>query len=54
MLAVKPVRTPNTILPRTDILYDIGGLVHALPYGAGSYSDRTPLMHEIREDGIDL
>jgi uncharacterized protein len=38
----------------TDILYDIGGLVHALPYGAGSYSDRTPLMHKIREDGIDL
>jgi uncharacterized protein len=38
----------------TDILYDIGGLVHALPHVAGSYSDRTPLMHEIREDGIDL
>jgi predicted nucleotidyltransferase len=38
----------------TDILYDIGGLVHALPYSAGSHSDRTPLMHEIREDGIDL
>jgi uncharacterized protein len=38
----------------TDILYDIGGLVHALPYRAGSYRDRTPLMHEIREDGIDL
>jgi predicted nucleotidyltransferase len=38
----------------TDILYDTGSLVHALPHGAGSYNDRTPLMHEIREDGIDL
>jgi len=38
----------------TDILYDIGGVIHAMPYGAGTYRDRTPLMHEIRLDGIDL
>jgi len=38
----------------TNILYDDGGLVHAMPYRAGSYNERTPLMHEIRADGIDL
>ena len=38
----------------TDILYDAGKLVHARPYRAGAYRDRTPLMHEIREDGIDI
>jgi predicted nucleotidyltransferase len=38
----------------TDVLYDVGGVVHAMPYPAGSYRDRTPLMHEIRTDGIDL
>lgn len=38
----------------TDILYDVGGVVHALPYRAGAYNERTPLMHEIRTDGIDL
>jgi predicted nucleotidyltransferase len=36
------------------ILYDSGELIHAMPYGAGSYADRTPLMAEIRADGIDL
>lgn len=38
----------------TDILYDAGEFIHAMPYGAGSYNDHTPLMHEIRKDGIDL
>jgi len=38
----------------TNILYDDGGLVNAIPYRAGSYSERTPLMHEIRADGMDL
>ena len=38
----------------TDILYDSGKLIHALPYRAGSYQDRTPLMHEIRKEGVDL
>ena len=38
----------------TDILYDSGHLIHAMPYRAGTYADRTPLMHEIRQDGIDL
>jgi predicted nucleotidyltransferase len=38
----------------TDILYEAGEVVHALPYRAGAYNERTPLMHEIRTDGIDL
>jgi predicted nucleotidyltransferase len=38
----------------TDILYDSGELIHAMPHRAGSWGERTPLMHEIRTDGIDL
>jgi predicted nucleotidyltransferase len=38
----------------TDVLYDEGGVVHAMPYRAGAYNERTPLMHEIRMDGVDL
>ena len=38
----------------TDILYSEGSFIHAMPYPAGSYNERTPLMHEIRADGIDL
>jgi predicted nucleotidyltransferase len=38
----------------TDILEETGEFIHAMPYRAGSYKDRTPLMHEIRTDGIDL
>ena len=38
----------------TDILYSEGGFVHAMRYPAVSYNERTPLMHEIRTEGIDL
>jgi len=38
----------------TEILYDTDKFVHAMPYRAGAHRERTPLMHEIREDGIDL
>lgn len=38
----------------TALLYDTGDCIHALPYPAGAYSERTPLMHEIRADGVDL
>ena len=30
----------------TALLYDLGGAIHALPYRAGAYDERTPLMHE--------
>jgi predicted nucleotidyltransferase len=40
---------------QTDILYDTGEVICALPYPAGFYNDQSmPLMHEIRREGIDL
>jgi predicted nucleotidyltransferase len=38
----------------TDVLDDTGASVHALPYRDGFWRERTPLMHEVRRDGIDL
>jgi len=38
----------------TDILRETGAVIHAMPYQAGAYRDRTPLMHEIRREGLDL
>src|SRR5258708_7733289 len=38
----------------TDILYDDGAFIHATPYREGAYLERTPLMHEIRGEGLDL
>jgi predicted nucleotidyltransferase len=38
----------------TDILYEEGVFIHAMPHRAGSYEGRTSLMREIRRDGIDL
>jgi uncharacterized protein len=38
----------------THILEETGEFIHAMPYRGGSYDERTPLMHEIRADGIDL
>jgi predicted nucleotidyltransferase len=39
---------------RTEILAETGAFLEARPFRAGSYCDRTPLMHEIRRDGVDL
>jgi predicted nucleotidyltransferase len=38
----------------TDILYDTGAVINAMPYRAGAYEERTSLMREIRREGIDL
>ena len=38
----------------TDILYEDGAFIHAMPHQAGSYEDRTSLMREIRREGVDL
>jgi predicted nucleotidyltransferase len=38
----------------TALLEETGEFVHAMAYRAGSYNERTPLMHEIRREGIDL
>jgi uncharacterized protein len=37
-----------------DIIQDTGELISALPYPAGSYAARTPLMHEVRREGVDI
>ena len=39
---------------RTDILSDTGIFVEARPFRAGAYRERTPLMHEIRREGVDF
>ena len=39
---------------RTEILAETSAFLEARPFRAGSYRDRTPLMHEIRRDGVDL
>jgi predicted nucleotidyltransferase len=38
----------------TEICNETGEFVHAMPYRAGSYVERTPLMLGIRTDGNDL
>jgi predicted nucleotidyltransferase len=38
----------------TDILYEDAAFVHAMPYRAGAYENRTSLMREIRREGVDL
>jgi predicted nucleotidyltransferase len=38
----------------TDILFEMGAIVNALPFAAGAYRDQTPFMHEVRREGFDL
>jgi predicted nucleotidyltransferase len=38
----------------TDILYAEGEFIHAMPYGIEAYTDATPLMHEVRAEGVEL
>jgi uncharacterized protein len=38
---------------RSDILAETGVFLEARPFRAGSYRERTPLMHEIRRDGVE-
>lgn len=38
----------------TDIIDDTGAVIHAMPYRAGAYRDRTSLMREIGREGIDF
>lgn len=38
----------------TSLFDETGEFVHAMPYWADAYNERTPLMHEIRADGVDL
>jgi len=38
----------------TELIEETGEFVHAMPYAASAYGERTPLMREIRLEGIDL
>jgi len=38
----------------TDILFDTGAVINAIPFRAGAYRERTGLMQELRRDGLDL
>src|SRR5260370_24281517 len=39
---------------RTDILAETGMFIEARPFRAGAYRERSPLMHEIRREGVDF
>jgi len=48
-------REVDRIIPIvTDILYEDEAFIHAMPYAAGAYRERTPLMAEIRREGLDI
>jgi predicted nucleotidyltransferase len=36
------------------ILEETGAFIHAMPYRASQYHERSPLMHEIRREGLEL
>lgn len=38
----------------TRIIEHTGAVIHAMPFLAGAYRERTPLMHELRREGLDL
>ena len=38
----------------TQILFDTGAVVNALPFPAAAWSETSPLMHELRRDGLEL
>ena len=39
---------------RVDFLDSTGAFFDARPYPSAAYDARTPLMHDIREDGLDV
>ena len=39
---------------RVEMIDETGAFFDAKPYPAGALQERTPLMHEIRQDGLDL
>lgn len=49
-----PVERERLARLSTGILFDAFEAVHAMAWRAGAWRESTPLMHEIRKDGIDL
>jgi predicted nucleotidyltransferase len=41
-------------LAAANILNDTGAVIHVMPYRADAYFELTPLMHEIRREGLEL
>ena len=39
---------------RVDFLDEIGAFIEAMPFPATAYAERTPLMHAIRVEGLEL
>ena len=39
---------------RTEFLVETGEFFDTKPYAASAYQDRTPLMREIRRDGVEV
>jgi hypothetical protein len=39
---------------RVKFIDETGAFFDAKPYPAGAYREHSPLMHEIRRDGLDL
>lgn len=37
-----------------DIMDDTGAFIHTTPFPAGSWNSRTPLMADIRREGVEL
>jgi predicted nucleotidyltransferase len=38
----------------TDLIDETGEVVNAMAFRAGAYNERTPLMREIRLEGVDI
>lgn len=38
----------------TDILYETGAVIHAMPFRAGAIHECRALMHAISDEGVDL
>ena len=53
-LAANAMAPSSLAAIETDILYETGAVINALPFRAGAYRDRTGLMHELRREGHDL
>ena len=53
-LSDRMAESDRIALAATDILSETGTVIHAVPFPAGSYRERTLLMHEIRREGLDL
>ena len=38
----------------TDVLFETGAVISTLAFPAEAFTERTPLMAEVRRDGLDL